>query len=50
MALDYYRHDELGIETLTSSGNKKYVPLELKIKEKNSEYYPTGITGYEPFY
>lgn len=49
MALDYYQYNELGVEVPVGD-NKKYVPLELKIKENNPDHYPTGMTGYEAFY
>ena len=50
MALDYYKYNENGVETVIGEGLKKYVPLELKIRENNYDYYPSGLTGYEQFY
>lgn len=46
MALDYYQYDELGVK----AEDGHYVPLNLVIKENNSDYFPTGYTGYEQFY
>lgn len=38
MALDYYNLSNLSLDSVAS------------VKEHNAEFYPTGKTGYEPFY
>lgn len=49
MALDYYKCDEKGILIPAGNNNVKYLPLQLAISQKNSQF-PDGYTGYEQFY